>query len=137
MESSADSNANSNMDPDMNRRDQSVSRYKAGGLTGWLVARVLSRLRSGRRAAPRLALVERIALAPRQSVALIEAEGRRILVATSADGASAFYPLDEAAGAAPFAARALPARALPNRVSNSVSSPVSNSASRVSPRISW
>ncbi|HVU47637.1 MAG TPA: flagellar biosynthetic protein FliO [Terracidiphilus sp.] len=89
-------------------RKQSASQYKAGGLTGWLIARVLGRLRSDRRAAPRLALVERIALAPRQSVALIEAEGRRILVATSADGASAFYPLDAAQSAH---------RALPNRAS--------------------
>jgi hypothetical protein len=40
-------------------------------------------------------LVERITLAPRQSLALIEAEGRRILVATSAEGRPAFYPLDE------------------------------------------
>ena len=46
-------------------------------------------------AEPRLALVERITLAPRQSLALIEAEGRRILVATSAEGGPAFYPLDE------------------------------------------
>ena len=49
-----------------------------------------------RRVEPRLALVERITLAPRQSLALIEAEGRRILVATSAEGGPAFYPLDEA-----------------------------------------
>jgi hypothetical protein len=40
-------------------------------------------------------LLERITLAPRQSLALIEAEGRRILVATSAEGGPAFYPLDE------------------------------------------
>ena len=50
---------------------------------------------AGERAEPRLALVERITLAPRQSLALIEAEGRRILVATSAEGGPAFYPLDE------------------------------------------
>jgi hypothetical protein len=56
-------------------------------------------LSSRRSAAPRLALVERITLAPRQSLALVEAEGRRILVATSADGASAFYPLDAAQSA--------------------------------------
>ena len=36
-------------------------------------------------------------LAPRQSLALVEAEGRRFLVATSAEGAPAFYPLDEQA----------------------------------------
>ena len=61
-----------------------------GGLTGWL----LDRLRVARHPRPRLALLERIALAPRQSLALIEAEGRRFLVATSPEGAPAFYPLD-------------------------------------------
>jgi hypothetical protein len=34
--------------------------------------------------------VERIALAPRQSLALVEAEGRRFLVATSAEGGRRF-----------------------------------------------
>ena len=62
-----------------------------GGLAGWLVAKIRSReLRE-----PRLALLERIVLAPRQSLALVEADGRRILVATSAEGGPAFYPLDE------------------------------------------
>jgi flagellar biogenesis protein FliO len=61
------------------------------GLGAWL----LDKLRGRRRAEPRLALLERISLAPRQSLALIEAEGRRILVATSAEGGPAFYPLDE------------------------------------------
>ncbi|MGD0730206.1 MAG: flagellar biosynthetic protein FliO [Terracidiphilus sp.] len=56
---------------------------------------MLARLRAGRRPQPRLALLERIALAPRQSLALVEAEGRRFLVATSPEGAPAFYPLDE------------------------------------------
>lgn len=63
----------------------------AGGWAGWLLARWHVR----KRAEPRLALVERITLAPRQSLALIEAEGRRILVATSPEGGPAFYPLDE------------------------------------------
>ena len=63
-----------------------------GGLAGWL----LSRLRR-ERARPSLAMVERIALAPRQSLALVEAEGRRILVAMSADGPPAFFALDERA----------------------------------------
>jgi len=62
----------------------------ARGLAGWL----LERLRRGPRTQPRLALVERIALGPRQSLALIEAEGRRLLVATSQEGAPAFYALD-------------------------------------------
>jgi Flagellar biosynthesis protein, FliO len=63
---------------------------RVGGLAGWL----LERLRSSRRPSPRLALLERIALAPRQSLALVEAEGRRFLVATSPEGAPAFYALD-------------------------------------------
>ena len=42
---------------------------------------------------PRLAVVERITLAPRQTVALIEADGQRLLVAIAPDGAPAFYPL--------------------------------------------
>lgn len=64
-----------------------------GGLAGWLLHRLLHR-----RAAepPRLTLLERISLAPRQSLALVEAEGRRLLVATSPDGAPVFYALDEA-----------------------------------------
>jgi len=53
------------------------------------------RLRRPRRTAPRLALLERITLAPRQSLAMVEAEGRRFLVATSSEGAPAFYALDE------------------------------------------
>lgn len=68
-------------------------RAAIGGLAGWLIARFSSR----RRAEPRLALLERIALGPRQSLALVEAEGRRILVATSAEGGPAFYPLDRPA----------------------------------------
>ena len=65
-----------------------------GGLAGWLAAK----FRSSEHREPRLALLERIALAPRQSLALVEAEGRRILVATSAEGGPAFYPLDERIG---------------------------------------
>jgi len=68
-----------------------VKRAPIGGLAGWL----LGRLRAGERRTPRLELLERIALAPRQSLVLVEAEGRRILVATSAEGAPAFFALDE------------------------------------------
>jgi hypothetical protein len=75
--------------PDTTNQD-TTDRALAGGLTGWL----LDRLRSTRRPRPRLALLERIALAPRQSLALVEAEGRRFLVATSPEGAPAFYALD-------------------------------------------
>jgi flagellar biogenesis protein FliO len=66
---------------------------RIGGLAGWLIGR----WRGAKRAEPRLQLVERIALGPRQSLALIDAEGRRILVATSAEGGPAFYPLDRSA----------------------------------------
>ena len=64
-----------------------------GGLAVWLLARLRGRCRPE----PRLALLERIALAPRQSLALVEAEGRRILVAMSAEGGPAFYPLEDGA----------------------------------------
>ncbi len=60
------------------------------GLAGWLWARV----RRSPRSRPSLTLVERISLAPRQSLALVEAEGRRFLVATSAEGSPSFYALD-------------------------------------------
>jgi flagellar biogenesis protein FliO len=66
-----------------------------GGLAGWL----LGRLRRDSRPRHSLALLERISLAPRQSLALVEAEGRRFLVATSAEGAPAFYALDNKTGA--------------------------------------
>jgi Flagellar biosynthesis protein, FliO len=82
-------------------------------------------VRGDRRATPRLALVERITLAPRQSLALVEAEGRRILVATSADGASAFYPLDEIGGRPERTgqtAASAPGREFSARVSNAISS---------------
>ena len=62
-------------------------------MAGWL----LYRLKGHGRRQPRLELVERVALAPRQSLALVEAEGRRFLVATSPEGAPAFYALDERA----------------------------------------
>lgn len=61
-----------------------------GGLAAWLVDRMR---RPGRRTKPRLELLERIALGPRQSLALVEAEGVRLLVATSAEGSPAFYRL--------------------------------------------
>ena len=68
------------------------------GHTEWLLERLLKpfikKLRSARRPQPRLELLERITLAPKQSLALVEAEGRRFLVATSPEGGPAFYPLN-------------------------------------------
>lgn len=68
-------------------------RQLPGGLAGWLLARWEGR----RRRQPRLELIERISLAPRQSLALVEAEGRRFLVACSADSTPAFYPIEDGA----------------------------------------
>ncbi|HET6169081.1 MAG TPA: flagellar biosynthetic protein FliO [Terracidiphilus sp.] len=62
----------------------------AGRLALWL----LGRLRRTPRSQARLSLLERIQLAPRQSLALVEADGRRLLVATSPEGAPTFYALD-------------------------------------------
>jgi flagellar biogenesis protein FliO len=80
----------------MGRTEKTGSGPGAGrpldGLAGWL----LRRLRVARGREPRLAVLERIALAPRQSLALVEAEGRRFLVATSPEGTPAFYALDKA-----------------------------------------
>ena len=57
------------------------------GLAAWLLNRFKRRSLQ-----PRVAL-ERIVLAPHQAVSLIEADGQRILVATSPEGASSFFPL--------------------------------------------
>ena len=73
------------------QRDRSIT---AAGLAGWILSK-LSREPNGR---SRLTLVDRISLAPRQSLALVEAEGRRFLVATSQENAPVLYPLDPEAG---------------------------------------
>jgi hypothetical protein len=73
-------------------RREGITRER--GLGAWL----LGRLRGPARPRPSLALLERITLAPRQFLALVEADGRRFLVATSAEGSPTFHPLDEGAG---------------------------------------
>lgn len=78
----------------MMKRNGNAEKPWAGGVAGWLLGRLKSRLRTGEQTRPRLELLERVTLAPRQSLALVEAEGRRFLVATSPEGAPAFYPLD-------------------------------------------
>ncbi len=70
------------------------SRRRGDRPAAWLLW-IVDRLRRTPRVAPRLALLERITLAPRQSLALVEAEGRRLLVATSPEGAPSFYALGE------------------------------------------
>jgi len=91
---------------------------RTGSLAGWVLSRIGARLRGSRQSKARLKLVERIALAPRQTLALVEAEGRRFLVAASADGSPSFYPLDErAANPGSAAARTVRQGAQPARIS--------------------
>ncbi|HLY39882.1 MAG TPA: flagellar biosynthetic protein FliO [Terracidiphilus sp.] len=67
---------------------------KVGGLAGWLIDR-LHRAPQEKR---KLVLLEKMTLAPRQSLALIEAEGKRLLVATASEGAPVIYALDGSIG---------------------------------------
>lgn len=71
-------------------RDMCGAPLDARGIVGRFFAWIQPR----EHAKTRLAVLDRITLAPRQSLALIEAEGRRLLVATSPDGAPTFYALD-------------------------------------------
>jgi flagellar biogenesis protein FliO len=64
------------------------------GLARWLIER-FGRFTGARKREPRLAVLERIALGPRQWLSLIEADRQRVLVATSAEGAPAFYRLEK------------------------------------------
>jgi flagellar biogenesis protein FliO len=73
-------------------------RLAPAGLAGWLASRFCNakeRLRRGHGRAPRLVVAERVTLGPRQTVALLEADGKRLVVAMSAEGAPAFFSLDE------------------------------------------
>lgn len=82
----------------MKRQERMLQKRGIGGWAGQLMAGWLGRLRRGEPSAPRLTLVERIALAPRHSLALVEAEGQRFLVAIPADGSPAFLALGKKAG---------------------------------------
>jgi flagellar biogenesis protein FliO len=79
--------------PDKSVRKVATGRPGIGGLAGWL----LSRLGARSRQQPGLVVRERITLAPRQTLSLVEADGRRLLIATSPEGTPAFYALDEPA----------------------------------------
>lgn len=67
-------------------------RFRLSLPAGW-TGRLFSRFARRQQTQPRLELIERISLAPRQSLALVEAEGRKFLVACSADSTPAFYPI--------------------------------------------
>ncbi|MGA7243955.1 MAG: flagellar biosynthetic protein FliO [Terracidiphilus sp.] len=77
--------------------DSSGTSQERGGLAAWLLQR-LQRLHRRAPKQARLALVERISLAPRQTLALIEADGQRLLVATTPEGAPSFFPLKATTG---------------------------------------
>jgi len=59
------------------------------GLAGWL----LQRLHPKDQQRPRLVVLERVTLAPRQFLALVEADGSKFLVTTSPQGAPVFCAL--------------------------------------------
>lgn len=58
-----------------------------------LGARLMKRFRFRSEVAPRLRVVERVRVTPRQALVLVEAEGERLLVATSDGSASVIHPL--------------------------------------------
>jgi len=86
----------------------------------------------------RLAVIERIQLAPRQSLALVEFEGQRLLVATSPQGGASFFALDareNSAAQRTDAGRRSGARIRPF---NPVIHPANSEHDRISARrISW
>ncbi|MBS1803026.1 MAG: flagellar biosynthetic protein FliO [Acidobacteria bacterium] len=59
------------------------------GLAAWL----LRRFRPQSDSVPRLRILERIRLTPRQALILVEVDGERLLMATSDASAPAFYPV--------------------------------------------
>jgi Flagellar biosynthesis protein, FliO len=69
-------------------------KFRGRMMLGRLVERIIARVRGRQGTEARMALVERITLGPRQNLALVEADGRRFLVATSAEGGPAFLALD-------------------------------------------
>jgi hypothetical protein len=70
--------------------------FVANRLGSGLIARFLRGWQISAARPSRLALIARIELGARQTVALIEAEGQRLLVASSADGAASFFSLNGA-----------------------------------------
>jgi hypothetical protein len=74
----------------MVKREERGMSIEAGRVGGWF----LSKLSRDPKVRPRLTLIERITLAPKQTLALIEAEGRHFLVAMSQESAPCLYPLD-------------------------------------------
>ena len=59
----------------------------------WMTTGLLRSWRRSTARPARLALIERIALGPKQSLVLVEVDGVRLLIATSGEAASAFFSL--------------------------------------------
>ena len=109
------------------------------GLAGWLISRLKVGVHARERGKSRLALLDRISLAPRQSLALVEAEGRRFLIGTSPDGGPVFYALDGAsAGSGSPASLARLTNTRASRTQTGLSTMASTPASTpASTRVSW
>jgi flagellar biogenesis protein FliO len=97
-----------------------------GGLAAWLLKKLAAGANARAQRKSRLALVDRITLAPRQSLALVEAEGRRFLVATSHEGGPSFYALDSSSPSA-----------LVSRWTRPVMHRTSGNTGKLPARISW
>jgi flagellar biosynthesis protein FliO len=110
---------------------QSGERLGPLHMLGWI--RNLLPVRS--QIAPRLQVLERITLAPRHTLALVESEGRRFLIATSPEGAPVFHSLDDQ----PVQSGLDPSR--PNTGGQNASRPVSRTGlhrpAQTSGRVSW
>lgn len=109
----------------VNREKTQLEFAERGGLAAWLLKKLAARTQARTQRKSRLSLVDRISLAPRQSLALVEAEGRRFLVATSHDGGQAFYALDSSFASSSVSGSARPVM---NRIGKSANPPA---------RISW
>lgn len=64
------------------------------GLTAWLARH----FQASSSPPPQLSILARIALGPRQSLALVEAEGVHVLVGIASDGPPSFFPLAQDSG---------------------------------------
>lgn len=77
--------------------DQPVNRFGnrlGSGLVAWLTRH----MHGSASPAPQLSILARIQLGPRQTLALVEAEGVHVLVGTSTDGPPSFFSLDYDSG---------------------------------------
>jgi flagellar biogenesis protein FliO len=76
-------------------KNSAVKKRSDGTLLNWrgVTAAIFARLHRSGTEMPRLAVLGRVNIAPKQSVALIEVEGERLLVGTSQDRAPRLFRL--------------------------------------------